>query len=46
MKPKKMKARLDRRVADHATLPRKLLDKAKSRYQSGGYRCPGSPKQS
>ncbi len=47
MKPKAMARRLQRRQAAHAAFMKQggLDSKVASRRDSGGYRCPGSPKQ-
>ena len=48
MKAKAMARRLQRRQAAHAMFMKQsgLDSKVASRRDAGGYRCPGSPKQS
>jgi hypothetical protein len=49
MKPKKMQERLRKRIDAHGRFMNKYSagqDGVEKRKRSGGYRCPGSPKQS
>lgn len=45
MKPRKMLERLQRRIRAHAMLASVRDEGPRKRFQSGGYRVPGSPKQ-
>ena len=46
MKQKAKKARLQRRIAAWNAMPSARADSAaRSRYQAGGYKCPGSTRR-